>query len=80
MPIFEYKCKKCGAINELLVLGKEEVLNCKSCNSKNLTKIMSAHNTVSSSPLPAFGCSGSSDTCGAAGSCAAMRGRCCGDF
>ncbi|MEN6620442.1 MAG: zinc ribbon domain-containing protein [Smithella sp.] len=82
MPIYEYRCKKCGTVNEFLVFGKDEVLKCKSCNSKNLTKLMSAHNTIASSPsLPVAGCSGSPDTCGAAGSCAAMRGGCCGgDF
>jgi putative FmdB family regulatory protein len=80
MPIFEYKCGKCGTVNEFLVLGKEEVLQCKSCKSKKLTKLMSAHNTMVSSPsLPAAGCGGSPDTCGAVGSCA-MRGGCCGGF
>jgi putative FmdB family regulatory protein len=77
MPIYEYKCGKCGAVNEILVMDKKEELQCKSCNSKNLTKLMSAHNTMVSSVLPAASCGGSPDTCGAVGSCG-MRGSCCG--
>jgi putative FmdB family regulatory protein len=79
MPIYEYKCGKCGTVNEILVLDKNEMLQCKSCNSKDLTKLMSAHNTMVSSPslLPAGGCCGSPDICGTAGSCG-MRGSCCG--
>jgi putative FmdB family regulatory protein len=79
MPIYEYKCRKCSAVNEILVLGKEEVLQCKSCNSNNLTKLMSAHNTMVAFPsLSSARCSGSPDACGAADSCATMRGGCCG--
>ena len=48
MPIYEYKCQDCGQINELLVLRKDEEVSCKSCNSQNLEKLISAHNTMGS--------------------------------
>ena len=48
MPIFEYRCGKCGQTNEFLILKKEEPLRCKQCGSEDLTKLLSAHNTVSS--------------------------------
>ena len=48
MPIYEYKCHDCGQISELLVLKKDEVVSCLSCNSQNLEKLMSAHNTMGS--------------------------------
>jgi len=73
MPIYEYRCENCGAINEYLVFGNNEELACKTCNSKSLTKLISAHNTVGSSQhqdaLPHGGCCGSPNSCGNPGSC-----------
>jgi putative FmdB family regulatory protein len=73
MPIYEYKCQDCGQINELLVLRKDEEVSCKSCNSQNLEKLISAHNTVGSgggfiADSPS-GCCGSPNSCGNPGSC-----------
>jgi putative FmdB family regulatory protein len=73
MPIYEYKCQDCGQINELLVLRKDEEMSCKSCNSQNLEKLISAHNTVGSSNnisggMPS-GCCGTPNSCGNPGSC-----------
>ena len=43
MPIFEYRCNKCGAISEFLTgFGKEEALSCQSCGSFEMERIMSA--------------------------------------
>jgi len=47
MPIYEYRCEKCGQMNEFLVLKREEALHCKQCGSEDLTKLLSAHNTSS---------------------------------
>lgn len=73
MPIFEYKCEKCGATSEFIVFGAGEKLLCKSCGSPELTKLLSAHNTVgSSSGFPKTdggGCCGSPNSCGMPGSC-----------
>jgi putative FmdB family regulatory protein len=73
MPIYEYQCNKCGQINEVLVIGKEGSSACTGCGSDDLTKLMSAHNTGTSSPsfsAPVGGsCCGSPGTCGAPGSC-----------
>ena len=40
MPIYEYRCGKCGQINEFLIMGKQEQLNCKHCGSEDLTKLL----------------------------------------
>jgi putative FmdB family regulatory protein len=73
MPIYEYKCDKCGEVNEFIVFGDDETLQCKTCSSTKLTKLMSAHNTTSSSPqfggMPSGGCCGSPNSCGTPGSC-----------
>ena len=74
MPIYEYRCEKCGQVNEFLVIGKQVQPACKQCGSEDLTKLMSAHNKSGNSsrkftePGPA-GCCGAPHTCGAPGSC-----------
>jgi putative FmdB family regulatory protein len=73
VPIYEYRCNKCGEVNEVLVLGKEENPACRECGSEDLVKLMSAHNTATPSPSfspPAGGsCCGSPNSCGSPGSC-----------
>ena len=43
MPIYEYRCKGCGKINEFLIgVGQENIeIRCKFCQSKRLDKIFS---------------------------------------
>jgi len=83
MPIYEYRCDQCGALNEVLLLGKEEAPSCSACGSKALTKLMSASNFSIKGGSPSFaappqGCCGSADMCGGADSCAS-RGQCCSE-
>ena len=77
MPIYEYKCEGCGALNEFIVFNSSEKLECKSCKGTDLTKLMSAHNMGSSSPqfggMPGGGCCG-----GSPDSCGMPPGGCCG--
>ena len=74
MPIYEYRCEKCGQMNEFLILKREEKLRCKQCGSEDLTKLLSAHNTTNSSsrrssePGPG-GCCGAPNSCDTPGSC-----------
>jgi putative FmdB family regulatory protein len=43
MPIYEYRCKKCGVASEYLIsLSEEETIFCKTCGSSDLERIMSA--------------------------------------
>lgn len=73
MPIYEYRCEKCGEVSEVLMFSKEETPACRECGSTDLTKLMSAHNTTSgapSAPMQACGsCCGSPESCGMHGSC-----------
>ena len=75
MPIYEYRCGKCGTINEFIVISKDEKLSCKTCNSDDLTKLISAHNTVGGNSVSfkesPGGCCGSPNSCGSPGSCCA---------
>lgn len=73
MPIYEYRCDKCGEVTELLVLGQPETPVCKQCGSEDLVKCISAANvgagSPSFSPPETGGCCGSPNSCGAPGSC-----------
>ena len=74
MPIYEDLCGKCGQVNEFILMGKGEQLQCKSCGSGQLTKLLSAHNVsaISSRKLPEpgpGGCCGTPNSCGNPGGC-----------
>jgi len=43
MPLYEYKCVKCGKVVEVLVRNSgAEPLECPECGAKGLEKLMSA--------------------------------------
>jgi len=75
MPIYEYRCEKCGEVNEFLILTKQEQIHCKQCGSEDLTKLLSVHN-ISSNSSRGFGEPGSSGCCGTPNSCG-TPGSCC---
>ena len=66
MPLYEYRCKQCGAVSEYLspMGSSEEGLTCKVCSSKELEKIMSVTN-VPTYPSPKGGktCCGRDERC-----------------
>ncbi|OFV87412.1 MAG: hypothetical protein A3J75_06010 [Acidobacteria bacterium RBG_16_68_9] len=72
MPIYEYRCGKCGAEFEELTLSRtsEEAVTCRSCGSSRVTRLLSAfavHGAAEPAPAEAGPC----------GSCdAARRGMC----
>jgi len=39
MPIYEYKCQKCGHEFERLIWGEEKI-KCPKCNSKRIEKLL----------------------------------------
>jgi putative FmdB family regulatory protein len=44
MPIYEFKCLKCGEFFELLLMNKEEAvsLSCPRCESEEFERVISA--------------------------------------
>jgi putative FmdB family regulatory protein len=75
MPIYEYRCEKCGEVSELLVLREAETPACKGCGSEDVVKLMSAHNVSMgsssfSAPTDCSSCE-SHNSCGSPGSCCA---------
>jgi len=74
MPIYEFRCEKCGSVSEVLVFNKEEEVSCGNCGSTELTKLMSASNISMgggsrSFGAPSGGCCGSPNSCDSPGHC-----------
>ena len=69
MPIYEYRCNKCGEISEILVgIGSEgEGLTCEHCGSRDLTKILSvsSHALNEAARVPGSTCCGREERCDA---------------
>jgi putative FmdB family regulatory protein len=76
MPIYEYKCKKCGVKFEELVTNSQDLtINCPACGDKDTEKLMSAIGSISMGKSGDYSCASS---CAQASSCAAAGGGCCG--
>lgn len=75
MPIYEYKCKKCGESFELLVRGTEKP-QCPTCASKSLKKLVSGFSTVSERKAR-MGCARRCPEQKPRGCCGGCCGGCC---
>ena len=66
MPIYEYRCQKCGAVSEYLVgVGSDGPIECKACGSPQVSKILSAGSFTLQSSQHAAGrtCCGRQERC-----------------
>ncbi|MGD2272411.1 MAG: zinc ribbon domain-containing protein [Desulfobacterales bacterium] len=66
MPIYEYKCKVCGAISEFLTGAADKgPFVCKKCGSLDMQRIMSAASILSQSSKrqPGHSCCGREERC-----------------
>ena len=71
MPIYEYKCHKCGDVFERLCLTSDDGdnVNCPACGGKKTEKLLSAFCSVSSNSGDGLG-----GSAGASHSCASHGG------
>jgi putative FmdB family regulatory protein len=75
MPIFEYRCTKCGNVYEELVFGdRDKKVPCPSCGSDNSEKIPSVIGGIAMGGPSAPACG---PACASASACAASGGGCC---
>ncbi len=66
MPIYEYRCKNCGKVEEFLVLGEEQAPTaCPSCGAPHMERIMSPAAFLGESPGhgPGRTCCGREERC-----------------
>ncbi len=60
MPIFEYRCKKCGTLFEALVPNADAKTACEACGSKQVEKQLSTFSpavaTTPKNPCSTGGC------------------------
>ncbi len=78
MPIYEFRCRKCKAVNEFLVRGAglEAGTACPACGGANLEKMMSAAAIATrGGSAAAPGASGGKKNCRRP-SCSGCGGRC----
>jgi putative FmdB family regulatory protein len=72
MPIFNYKCDKCGNLFETLLKSRSEEAVCPSCGSRELTpapnRISVGRSNTNSCPAQAS-CPAASGGCGCGGCC-----------
>ena len=61
MPIYEYKCRKCGKLSEILQgVGSEKVaVKCGSCGSTDVEKVFSVMSVGKSDSAQQSPCGGS---------------------
>ncbi|MBW1997419.1 MAG: zinc ribbon domain-containing protein [Deltaproteobacteria bacterium] len=66
MPIYEYRCRKCGHVSEYLTdMNGDQVVSCKNCGSKGMEKLLSAPSLLSRTPerAPGHTCCGREERC-----------------
>ena len=70
MPIYTYKCKKCGEVFEFLhkSLSANEKVVCEKCGAKDVEKMLSSF-SVGSGGSSSLGSAPSCPTCCPGGSC-----------
>jgi putative FmdB family regulatory protein len=73
MPIYEFRCPKCGEVFEELVLGKEGHVPCPCCGSPKSEKLLSCCTFKSAGAGPSMGSAGSSG----GSSCSGCSGKSC---
>lgn len=69
MPIFEFRCRECGKTFERLVRSSKEAVDCPSCASPKLAKLLSVPSAprTAAAAAPAVGGGGSGGCCGGGG-------------
>ncbi|MBN2372062.1 MAG: zinc ribbon domain-containing protein [Vicinamibacteria bacterium] len=73
MPIFEYRCDICGASFEKIVLRSGEEIPCPNCDSRKVTRQLSAFAFKSGSRFVSASASSCSGCTSSAGGCAGCR-------
>jgi putative FmdB family regulatory protein len=64
MPIYDYRCKECGIISELLLRNPNHDVRCPGCGSADMERLVSASYTIQvGSKSPGTTCCGRAERC-----------------
>ncbi len=64
MPIYDYSCRECGKVSEILVRTSEGEVRCPHCGSGDLRQLVSASYTIRmGAASPGATCCGRADRC-----------------
>ncbi len=75
MPIFEFRCLKCGNIFEKLFVTRQEefVVQCPECNAYSLERVISKTNYVMGSGQGGGKTKMTTKSCGSGNSCTSLE-------
>jgi len=66
MPIYDYKCRDCGAVKELLMRKPADNIRCPECGSQAMEKLVSASYHINmSAEAKGTTCCGRAERCAA---------------
>lgn len=68
MPIYDFRCKVCGNISEVLLRDADKRVRCTNCGSEDMEKLISASYVVKADadgPAPDTTCCGRNERCDA---------------
>ena len=65
MPIYDYKCRECGKVSEVLLrTADDRSIRCPDCGSNNLERLISASRMIAAdSRSPGSTCCGRAERC-----------------
>ena len=64
MPLYDYHCKNCGRVSELLINVSSAKPRCTFCGSPKLKKLVSAHSSLSGASVDRLPGKGDTGCCG----------------
>lgn len=64
MPIYDFKCRDCGRISEVLLRATDKIVCCPSCGSENMERLVpSSYMVKTNAPAPGTTCCGRDERC-----------------
>ena len=64
MPIYDFRCRECGNVSEVLLRDADKRVRCTNCGSENMERLISASHVVKTDvPAPGNTCCGRTERC-----------------
>lgn len=65
MPIYDYRCGKCGRTSEVFLRSSDSYVNCPACGSEDMEKLVSASYNIKAGRITSDDttCCGRSERC-----------------